>query len=62
MINYNVIFLFVFIFSTLIILRTVFKFISSLLQNPPQKMVISSKELLLIGLSTSYFLTYILSN
>jgi len=59
--NYNNIFLLIVVFSILIILRTVFKFISSLLQNPPQKMVFSSKELFLIGLSISYFLTYILS-
>lgn len=55
-------YLFLFIFATLSVLRTVFRFISSLLQNPPQKLVMSDRELILLGASISYCLTYLITN
>lgn len=60
MINYNTIFLFVFVFSILTNLRLVVKFVSALLQNPPQKLVLSGRELILNGLMLSYLITYII--
>lgn len=60
MLNYNTIFLFVFVFSILTNLRLVVKFVSALLQNPPQKLVLSSRELILNGLMLSYLITYII--
>lgn len=59
MLNVNVIFFFLFIFSILVSLRTVFKYIGALLQRDPQQVKISSRELIYIGLSISYIFTYI---
>jgi hypothetical protein len=56
----NTIFLFVFIFSVITVLRTVFMFIVSLLQDTPQKMVLSNRELIFLAISISYCLTYII--
>ena len=61
MINTHAIAIFVFVFSTLVLLKTVFKFLSSLLQTPPQKLILSNRELIYNGLSLSYIITYILT-
>lgn len=58
----NTIFLFVFIFSVITVLRTVARFIVSLLQSTPQKLVLSNRELLFLGLTITYCLTYIIKN
>jgi hypothetical protein len=58
----NTIFLFVFIFSVITVLRTVFRFIVSLLQSTPQRLVLSNGELLSLGLTITYCLTYIIKN
>jgi hypothetical protein len=60
MINLDSLFLFTFIFSILTVLRTVFRFISALLQNPPKPFVMSSRELFLLGITVSYALTYLI--
>jgi hypothetical protein len=56
----NTIYLFVFIFSTLTVLRTVGRIISSLFSNPPKTMVWNRWELVFLGLSISYCLTYLI--
>jgi len=58
--NLDTLYLFVFIFSVLTVLRTVFRFIVSLLQEVPQKLVLNSRELLILSISISYCLTYII--
>jgi hypothetical protein len=58
--DFSTIYLFVFIFSMLTVLRTVFRFIVSLLQESPQKLVLSSRELISLAISISYCLTYII--
>jgi len=58
--DFNTIYLFVFIFSMLTVLRTVFRFIVSLQQESPQKLVLSSRELIFLAISISYCLTYII--
>ena len=58
--NIDSAYLLLFIFSILSVLRAVLKFISSLLQDPPQRLVLSSWELIFIGLSISYCLTYLI--
>jgi hypothetical protein len=58
--NLDTLYLFVFIFSMLTVLRTVFRFIVSLLQEVPQKMVLSNRELIFLAISISYCLTYII--
>jgi hypothetical protein len=59
MLNINVIFFFLFIFSDLVLLRTVFKYIGALLQREPKQVPVGSRELIYIGLSISYIFTYI---
>jgi hypothetical protein len=58
--DFDTIYLFVFIFSMLTVLRTVFRFIVSLQQESPQKLVLSSRELIFLAISISYCLTYII--
>jgi hypothetical protein len=58
--NLDTLYLFVFIFSVLTVLRTVFRFIVSLLQEVPQKLVLNSRELLFLAISISYCLTYLI--
>ena len=58
----NTIFLFVFIFSVITVLRTVLRFIVSLLQSIPQRLVLSNGELLFLGLTIAYCVTYIIKN
>ena len=61
MINTYAILLFVFVFTSLVLLRTVYKFLSSLLQTPPQRMILSNRELIFNGLSLSYLITFLLT-
>jgi hypothetical protein len=58
--NIDSIYFFVFVFTILVVLRTATIFVGSLLQNPPKKLVLSNRELILNGLSLSYILTYII--
>ena len=60
MTNIETIYLFVFIFSTILLVRTSLKFIISLLQTKPEKMVLSNREILFNGLSLSYLITYLI--
>lgn len=62
MLNINTIFFFLFIFSVLVLLRTVFKYIGALLQKEPNQVLISGRELIYLGLSISYIITYIRFN
>jgi hypothetical protein len=62
MLNINTIFFFLFIFSVLVLLRTVFKYIGALLQKEPKQVLISGRELIYLGLSISYIITYIRFN
>jgi hypothetical protein len=56
------IFLFVFIFSVLTVLRTVFKYLSALLQSQPEKVVLSNGYLIYLGLTMSYIITYLIKS
>jgi len=58
--NLDSIFLFIFIFSVLTVLRTVFRFISTLSQKLPTKLVLSGRELIFLGLAVTYCLTYLI--
>jgi hypothetical protein len=57
--NLEEIYFFVFVFTTLAFLKNVFKFIGALLQDNPQPVLFSDRELFLFALSISYILTYI---
>jgi len=56
------IYLFVFVFSVLTVLRTVFGFISTLLQSNPERVILSNRVLIYLGLSMSYIITYIIKS
>jgi hypothetical protein len=58
--NINTIFLFVFIFSLLTVLRTVARIMSSLFSNPPKKFEWYRGELVYLGLAITYCLTYLI--
>lgn len=60
MINFQTLYLFLFIFSILTNIRLVTKFMSALLHNPPKKLDLSSRELFFQGLTLSYMITYII--
>ena len=60
--NLDSIFLFIFIFSVLTVVKTVFRFISALSQTPPTKLVLSGRELIFLGLAVTYCLTYFIQN
>jgi hypothetical protein len=51
---------FVMVFSILYVMRVGVKFISSLLSTPPKPLVLESRELLFLSLSTSYIITFII--
>ncbi len=59
MLDLNALYFFSFVFSILIILRNTTKFISSLLPKEPKPIYYGNMELIYLGLSISYFFTYI---
>jgi hypothetical protein len=62
MYNIESIFLYLFIFSVLTVLRTVFRFIGTLLQNQPERIVLSNRVLIYLGLSMSYIITFLIKS
>jgi hypothetical protein len=60
MLNIESIYYFIFVFSILVLLKNIAKLcISALLTDEPKPFVLSDRELILLGISISYFLTYI---
>jgi len=59
--NIETIYLFIFVFTILVTIKHITKFIGALLQSRPEPMVYSNKELLYLGLSISYIITYIIT-
>ena len=57
--NINTIYFFIFVFTILVSLLNVFKLLRALLQKEPQPLVIGNRELLLLGVSISYLITYL---
>jgi hypothetical protein len=53
------IYLFIFIFTSLVVLRNIGKVLVALLQKNPKPLVYSNRELTFLGLSISYILTYL---
>lgn len=54
-------FVFVFVFSILMILKNVFNLLSALLSNPPKKFQVTNSETFYIGMALSYIITFIIS-
>jgi len=59
MLNIENLFFFLFVFSSLILLRSLGKLTSTLLQREPKPLYLSDRELILLGTSISYITTYI---
>jgi hypothetical protein len=61
MLDINNIFLFIFIFSLLGVLRVVIKTVVSLFRDPPTPVELTTRETIVFGLFLSYALTYIIN-
>jgi hypothetical protein len=57
--NIDTIYFFIFVFTILVTLKHMTKFIGALLKPTPTPLLYSNKELLYLGLSISYIITYI---
>jgi hypothetical protein len=57
--NIDTIYFFIFVFTILVSLLNVFKLLRALLQKEPQPLVLGNRELLLLGVSISYLITYL---
>lgn len=62
MLNQTALFFFLNIFSILIVLKNIVKFLGTLSQKNPQPMDISGRELLYLGMSVSFIITYFYFN
>jgi hypothetical protein len=58
--NIDSIYFFIFVFTILVSLKNVTKIIGALLQREPKPIQFSDRELIIVGLSISYIITYIL--
>ncbi len=58
MFNIDTLFLFFNVFSILLVLRVIYRFISALLSNPPTRLIMNNRELIFFGISLAYTITY----
>lgn len=58
MYNLETLFLFLNIFAILTVLRVIYRFISALLSNPPTRLIMNNRELIFLGISLAYTITY----
>jgi len=58
--NIDTIYLFIFVFTILVTSLNVLKFLRALSQKEPTPLVLSGRELFLLGVSISYLITYLL--
>jgi len=61
MFNLQAICLFIFVFTTLVLLKNFTKIIIALLPKDPKPIVYGKWEIIFLGLSISYIITYIIS-
>lgn len=61
MFNLQAICLFIFVFTTLVLLKNFTKIIIALLHKDPKPIVYGKWEIIFLGLSISYIITYIIS-
>ncbi len=59
MLNIDNLFFFIFIFSVLVVLRTTVRLIGALSQNSDVRVLKSDRELVILGLTISYIITYL---
>jgi len=58
--NIETLYFFIFVFTNLVILKNITKFISALLQKEPKPLDYSNWELIALALSISYTITYLI--
>ena len=58
--NIETLYFFIFVFTNLVILKNITKFISALLQKEPKPLDYSNRELIALALSISYTITYLI--
>jgi hypothetical protein len=58
--KFESIYLFIFVFTIFVVLRHIAKFVSALLSTEPKPLVYNNRELIFLGISLSYLITYIL--
>ena len=58
--NVDSIYFFIFVFSTLVIFKNLNKVVSTLMQKEVKPLNFSNRELITLGLSISYVITYII--
>jgi len=61
MVDIKNIFLFVFIFTLLVCIRNIVILFISIFKTPPKQVKYTNKEIIYIGLSISYIITYLLN-
>lgn len=59
MLNQEFLFFFTFIFTILVCVKSFVKFLGFIVQKEPQPIIFTNRELLFLGLSISYLITYI---
>ncbi len=57
--NIESVYFFILVFTILVSLKNVLKFMGALLQREPKPLDYSNRELIFLGLSVSYIITYI---
>lgn len=57
--NINTIYFYIFVFTILVVLKNIAKFVGGLLQRQPKPLVYSNIEIIILGLSISYIITYL---
>ena len=57
--NIDTIYFFIFVFTILVFLKNLTKFIGALLDKNPKPLVYTNWELIILGLSISYIITYL---
>jgi hypothetical protein len=62
MYSLETIFLLLFVFSVLTVIRTLFIIFRTLLQQNPDKMVWSDRALVFFGITLSYIITYVIQH
>lgn len=62
MVSQNALFFFINVFSMLIILKNIFKFLGTLSQKNPQPLDINGRELFYLASAVSYIITYFYFN
>jgi len=61
MLDINNIFLFIYIFSWLVCTKEIIKLLRSIFSTPPKPLIYSNLEVIYLGLSISYIITYLLN-